>query len=64
MYDVIVVGAGAAGMTAALYSLRNSKTVLVLEGESLGGQIATSPRLENYPSIKEISGEKFGYSYC
>lgn len=59
MYDVIVVGAGAAGMTAALYSLRNSKTVLVLEGESLGGQIATSPRLENYPSIKEISGEKF-----
>ena len=59
MYDVIVVGAGAAGMTAALYALRNSKTVLVLEGESLGGQIATSPRLENYPSIKEISGEKF-----
>ena len=59
MYDVIVVGAGAAGMTSALYALRNSKTVLVLEGESLGGQIATSPRLENYPSIKEISGEKF-----
>ena len=59
MYDLIVVGAGAAGMTSALYALRNSKTVLVLEGESLGGQIATSPRLENYPSIKEISGEKF-----
>ena len=59
MYDVIVVGAGAAGMTAALYALRNNKTVLVLEGESLGGQIATSPRLENYPSIKEISGEQF-----
>ena len=59
MYDLIVVGAGAAGMTSALYALRNGKTVLVLEGESLGGQIATSPRLENYPSIKEISGEKF-----
>lgn len=59
MYDVIVIGAGAAGMTAALYALRNGKTVLVLEGESLGGQIATSPRLENFPSIKEISGEKF-----
>ncbi len=59
MYDVIVIGAGVAGMTSALYALRNSKTVLVLEGESLGGQIANSPRLENYPSIKEISGEKF-----
>ena len=59
MYDVIVIGAGAAGMTSALYALRNNKTVLVLESESLGGQIATSPRLENYPSIKEISGEQF-----
>ena len=59
MYDLIVVGAGAAGMTSALYALRNSKTVLVLESESLGGQIANSPRLENYPSIKEISGEQF-----
>ena len=59
MYDLIVIGAGAAGMTSALYALRNSKTVLVLESESLGGQIANSPRLENYPSIKEISGEQF-----
>ncbi len=59
MYDIIVVGAGAAGMTSALYALRNSKKVLVLESESLGGQIATSPRLENYPSIKAISGEEF-----
>ena len=59
MYDVIVIGAGAAGMTSALYALRNSKTVLVLESESLGGQIANSPRLENYPSIRMISGEEF-----
>ncbi len=59
MYDLIVIGAGAAGMTSALYALRNSKSVLVLESESLGGQIANSPRLENYPSIKEISGEQF-----
>lgn len=59
MYDIIVIGAGAAGMTSALYALRNGKSVLVLEGESLGGQIATSPRLENFPSIKEISGEQF-----
>jgi thioredoxin reductase (NADPH) len=59
MYDLIVIGAGAAGMTSALYALRNGKSVLVLESESLGGQIATSPRLENFPSIKEISGEQF-----
>ena len=59
MYDIIIIGAGAAGMTSALYALRNGKKVLVLEGESLGGQIATSPRLENFPSIKEISGEAF-----
>lgn len=59
MYDIIVIGAGAAGMTSALYALRNNKSVLVLESESLGGQVAMSPRLENYPSIKEISGEQF-----
>ena len=59
MYDVIVIGAGAAGMTSALYALRNNKKVLVLESESLGGQIAMSPRLENYPSIRLISGEEF-----
>lgn len=59
MYDIIIIGAGAAGMTSALYALRNGKKVLVLEGESLGGQIATSPRLENFPSIKAISGEAF-----
>ncbi|MBQ7348578.1 MAG: FAD-dependent oxidoreductase [Clostridia bacterium] len=59
MFDIIVIGAGAAGMSSALYALRNSKKVLVLESESLGGQIANSPRLENYPSIKAISGEEF-----
>ena len=59
MHDIIIIGAGAAGMTAALYALRNGKSVLLLEGESLGGQIATSPRLENYPSVKSVSGEQF-----
>ncbi len=59
MYDIIVIGAGAAGMTSALYALRNNKTVLVIEGDSMGGQVAMSPRIENYPSIKEISGEQF-----
>lgn len=56
MKDVIVIGAGAAGMTAALYALRNGKSVLILEEETVGGQIASSPRVENFPSLKEISG--------
>ncbi len=59
MYDTIVIGAGAAGMTAALNVLRNGKTCLILEKELIGGQIANSPRVENFPSIKEISGEEF-----
>lgn len=58
MFDLIVIGAGVAGMTAALYALRNGRSVLLLEEESIGGQIATSPRVENFPSIKEISGEQ------
>ena len=56
MYDSIIVGCGPAGMTAALYLLRAGKSVLLLEKDSVGGQIARSPRLENYPSIKSISG--------
>ena len=56
MYDVIIIGAGCAGMTAALYALRAGKSVLLLEGNSIGGQIASSPRVENIPSIMEISG--------
>ncbi len=59
MFDVIVVGAGTAGMTSALYSLRAGKTVLVLESDTFGGQIAFSPRVENFPSIKQISGSEF-----
>lgn len=59
MYDIIVVGAGASGMTSALYALRNGKSVLVLEEETFGGQIATSPRVENFPSIKTMKGSEF-----
>ena len=58
-YDIIIVGGGPAGMTAALYALRNNKTVLILEKEAFGGQIATSPRLENYPTIPSISGSEW-----
>lgn len=59
MHDIIVIGAGTAGMTAALYALRNGKSVLILEGECVGGQIANSPRVENFPSVKAVSGSEF-----
>lgn len=55
-YDIIIIGAGPAGMTAALNCLRAGKRVLVLEGESLGGQIALSPRVENFPSYRNVAG--------
>ncbi len=55
-YDLIVVGGGPAGMTAALYALRNGKTVLLLEKNAFGGQMNDSPRIENYPGIPSISG--------
>ncbi len=58
MTDIIVIGAGASGMTAALYALRNGKSVTVLEEDTFGGQIASSPRVENFPTIKEIAGSE------
>jgi len=59
MYDVIIVGAGCAGLTAAVYALRAGKSVLILEAETIGGQISSSPKVENFPSIKSISGAEF-----
>lgn len=59
MIDIGIIGAGTAGMTAAVYALRAGKTALLLELETFGGQIALSPRVENYPGIAEISGEAF-----
>ena len=53
---MIVIGAGTAGMTAALYALRSEKKVLILERETYGGQIAKSPKVENYPTLKSVSG--------
>ena len=54
--DVIIIGGGPAAMSSALYLLRAGKKVLLLEKEAFGGQIAKSPRLENYPTVKSISG--------
>ena len=58
MYDIIIVGAGPAGMTAALYALRADKTVLLIEKETFGGQITFSPKVENYPGFMQISGNE------
>ena len=54
--DILIIGGGAAAMTAALYSLRAGRSVKLIERQAFGGQIADSPRVENFPSIKEISG--------
>ena len=55
MHDVIVVGGGPAGMTAALYALRNGKSALVIEKAGFGGQITHSPKVENYPGTLSAS---------
>ena len=60
LYDVIVVGGGPAGLTAAIYALRNGKSVLVIEKSVFGGQIVNSPKVENIPGFAEVSGDDFG----
>lgn len=59
MYDIIIVGAGPAGLTAAMYARRASKKVLVLEAKSYGGQIINTLDIENYPVAPHISGFDF-----
>lgn len=59
MHDIIIVGAGPAGLTAAIYALRAGKSVLLLEREVFGGQITYSPSVENYPGFRHISGNEF-----
>ena len=59
MYDIIIVGAGPAGMTAALYAKRANKNVLVLEANSYGGQIVKANLVENYPGLPNVTGFDF-----
>ena len=56
MYDIIIIGAGPAGLTAAIYALRAGKKVLVLEKKAYGGQIVNATKVKNYPGFLEISG--------
>lgn len=59
MYDILIIGAGPAGLTAAIYAARAGKSVLLLEKETFGGQITHSPKVENYPGFLEMSGNQF-----
>ncbi len=59
MHDMIIVGGGPAGLTAAIYGLRAGKSVLVIEKAGFGGQIAFSPKVENIPGTASISGSEF-----
>lgn len=58
MYDIIIIGCGPAGMTAGIYAARANRKVLIIEKETIGGQISSSPLVENYPGYKEISGSE------
>ena len=59
MYDLIVIGGGPAGLTAAIYARRADKTVLIIEKETFGGQITFSPKVENIPGFLSLSGNEF-----
>ena len=60
MYDIIIIGAGPAGLTAAIYARRAEKNVLLIEKSTFGGQITHSPRVENYPGFVSLSGSELG----
>lgn len=59
MYDIVIIGAGAAGLTAAIYARRANKSVLVLEKSAYGGQIINTHKIENFPAAPHISGVDF-----
>ena len=59
MYDMMIIGAGPAGLSAAIYGVRAGKSVFVLEGKTYGGQIINTPEVENYPGIRKVSGFEF-----
>lgn len=63
MHDIIIIGAGPAGLNAALYALRGGKSVIIIESNVVGGQIANSPNLENFPTILITPGIDFALKF-
>ena len=59
IYDIGIIGGGTAGMTAAIYGQRAGKQTVLFEGTTFGGQITSSPNVENYPGIASVSGSEF-----
>ena len=59
MYDIGIIGGGTAGMTAAVYGQRAGKRTVIIEAMNYGGQITSSPNVENYPGISSVSGAEF-----
>ena len=59
IYDIGIIGGGTAGMTAAIYGQRAGKQTVLFEGTTIGGQITSSPNVENYPGIASVSGSEF-----
>ena len=60
LYDILIIGGGPAGLTAATYARRAGKTVLVIEKNAFGGQITWSPKVENFPGYLSLSGTELG----
>jgi len=58
-FDIVIVGAGTAGMTAGIYATRANKKTLILEGKNYGGQIINTPDIENFPALNHISGIEY-----
>lgn len=62
MYDMLIIGAGPAGLTAAIYGQRAGKKTLLIDETGFGGQIVNTPEVENYPGLKKVSGLEFAQS--
>ena len=60
MYDIVIIGGGPAGLTAAVYGRRAGKSVLIIEKSAFGGQITWSPKVENFPGMVSVSGTELG----
>jgi thioredoxin reductase (NADPH) len=63
MYDIIIIGAGPAGLTAAIYALRANKKVLLLEANKVGGNILKAHKVDNYPGLPHVTGKELADTF-